>query len=373
MNILVTGGAGFIGSHTADALAKQGHKITILDNLEPPVHDGRWPSYVSKKYHLVRGSVTKREDWLKALKGVDVVYALAAYQDQLPNFSKFFNTNTSGLALLFELIVTKKLPIKKIIFASTQFVYGDGRYSCGHGAHETFYPEFRSLAQLEKGEWEIACAHGRPATFISFTEDQVVTPPNAYALSKVAKENLALAFGKRYRIPVVGLRYSIVQGPRQSPRNAYSGSLRIFATQALAGRPITVYEDGLQRRDFSNVRDVVAVNLMVLKNKKADYEVFNVGGDKGYTVLEFAKLVKKITGSKSRIAVDGQFRWGDTRHAVSSIDKIQKLGWRPRHTPADAIKEYVYWLTTEWRGKWDYSGEAMKRMKKLAVLKNIRT
>ena len=137
--ILITGGAGFIGSHTADALSKRGYKIRILDNLQPPVHNGRWPGYVLRKgFELMRGDVRKKADWLKALRGVSYVYHLAAYQDQRPDFSKFFETNTTSAAFLYELIVEKKLPVKKVILASTQFVYGDGMYMCAHGKSPTF-------------------------------------------------------------------------------------------------------------------------------------------------------------------------------------------------------------------------------------------
>ena len=371
MRILITGGAGFIGSHTADALAKKGHKIRILDNLEPPVHNRKWPSYISKNYELIKGSVAKKEDWLKALKNVDVVYALAAYQDQLPDYSKFFATNTIGAALFFEIAHAKKLSIKKFIFASTQFIYGDGRYQCSHNS-KFFYPPFRPLEQLEKSQWEVLCEHGQPAKFLLMKEDQKPQPPNAYALSKVAKENLSFIFGRRLNIPTVGLRYSIVQGSRQSPRNAYSGSLRIFTTQALAGRDLTVYEDGHQLRDFINIHDVVAANLLVLENPKADWQIFNIGSGKGCTILDFVKLVKEVTKSSSQISVEEIFRFGDTRHAVSDISKVKKMGWRPRFGPKDSIKEYAEWLQKEWKGGFDFSSGALAKMKKLGIVKSVR-
>lgn len=370
MRILITGGAGFIGSHTADALAKKGHKIIILDNIEPPVHNRKWPVYLSKNYELIKGSVTKKEDWLKTLKDVDVVYSLAAYQDQLPNFSKFFDVNVNGVARFFEVIVANKMPIKKFIFASTQFVYGDGQYERQEAKYQrlgSFFPGFRSLEQLEKGEWNIK------GKFIHFKEDQQLMPPNAYALSKVAKESLSFTFGKRYEIPTVGMRYSIVQGPRQSPRNAYSGALRIFTTQALSERDITVYEDGYQLRDFVNIKDIVEANLLVLENSKADYQVFNVGGGRAYSVLEFAKMVKKITDSNSKITIDGNFRWGDTRNAVSDISKLKKLGWKPKFTPENSIKDYVKWLKEEWEGRFDFSDNAQNKMKKMNVIKSSKT
>lgn len=340
--ILITGGAGFIGSHTADALSKKGYLIVILDNLAPPVHDGRWPKYVlNKGYTLIRGDVRKKADIAKVLKGVSYVYHLAAYQDQRPDFSKFFETNTVSSAIIYELIVEKKLPVKKVILASTQFAYGDGIYQCKHDK-KIFFPELRTLEQFEKKRFDILCKHGEPAKFFPFKENQQLTPTNSYGLSKEAIERLALRFGKTYGIPTTLVRYSIVQGPRQSPLNLYSGALRIFTVQALSGKPITVYEDGNQLRDFVNVEDVVAANVLALKNKKTDFEIFNVGGGKGYRIVDFAKIVKKVTGSDSTIVIGG-FRRTDTRHAVSDISKLKKTGWRPRFTPEKSVKDYAEW------------------------------
>jgi len=341
--VLITGGAGFIGSHTADALAAAGYAVRIIDNLKPPVHAGRWPSYLSGKgYELIKGDVSKRKDLERALEGVSYVYHLAAYQDQRPDFSKFFIANTVSAALLYEIILEKKIPVKKIIFASTQFAYGDGEYECPH-THKRFYPEVRTEKQFEGKHFDILCPHGKPAIFHPFKEGQPLTPTNAYGLSKEAIERLALRFGRTYDIPSVILRYSIVQGPRQSPRNLYSGAMRIFSLQALAGEAITVYEDGDQLRDFVNVQDIVAANLLVLKNRKADFETFNVGGGRAYSVLEFAKMVKRVTGSSSEIKIGG-YRRTDTRNAVSDITKLKKLGWKPRYTPETSVRDYVAWL-----------------------------
>ena len=346
--VLISGGAGFIGSHIADALAKKGYKIRILDNLEPPVHrSGKWPKYVlNKGYELIKGDVREKNDWLRVLRNVNYVYHLAAYMDQVPDFSKFFHINTLSAALLYELIVSKKFPIKKVILASSQFVYGDGEYQCIHSG-KSFYPELRSLDQFKKKRWEILCQHKKPANFIPFKENQPVKPTNSYGLSKLASENLALRLGKTYNIPTVIMRYSIVQGPRQSPYNIYSGALRIFVVQALNGEPITVYEDGQQKRDFVDIKDVVGANLLVLKQRKADFQIFNVGGGRGYRVIDFAKLVKKITNSDSKILLQGDFRRTDTRHAVSDIRKIKKLGWLPKFNPEKSIRDYVSWFKKE--------------------------
>ncbi len=340
--VLITGGAGFIGSHTADALSKKSYKIRILDNLEPVVHGGRWPKYIlGRGYELLRGDVRKPADWRQALRGVSYVYHFAAYQDQRPDFGKFFDVNTRGTALLYEAAVAGGIKLKKIILASSQFAYGDGRYKCVHSG-KTFYPELRNLKDLKQGHLDIFCQHKKPAKFLPFVEEQTLNPTNAYGLSKEASEKLAIQFGRTYGYPTTILRYSIVQGARQSPHNLYSGALRIFVVQALAGKPITVFEDGNQLRDFVNVHDLVAANLLVMKKRAADFQIFNVGGGKSYKVLDFAKSVKKITKSKSSIVIGG-FRRTDTRHAISDISKIKKLGWRPKLEPENAIREYVDW------------------------------
>lgn len=353
--ILITGGAGFIGSHTADALAKSGYKIRILDNLEPVVHPKGWPSYLrGRGYELVRGDVRNKKDWEKALHGVSCIYHLAAYQDQRPDFSKFFHTNTVGTAFLYEVIAEKRLPVKKVVVASSQFVYGDGKYKCSHptrkGESKSFYPEPRGVERLKRGKFDILCLHGKPAKQVPFREDQPLSPTNSYGLSKEALECLALRLGKTYRIPTTILRYSIVQGARQSPHNLYSGALRIFATQALSGKLITVFEDGKQTRDFVNIKDVVAANMLVLHKKEANFEVFNVGGGEAWSVFDFAALVKRLAQSASRIKIGG-FRPTDTRHAISDITKLEKLGWLSRFTPEDSVREYLEWYKTSFLRK----------------------
>ncbi|MDO8460548.1 MAG: NAD-dependent epimerase/dehydratase family protein [Nanoarchaeota archaeon] len=344
--VLITGAAGFIGSHTADLLAKKGYKIKILDFLAPPVHIGEWPNYVNNKgYTLIKGDVRNKKDFAEALNGVDYVIHLAAYQDQLPDFSTFFETNTVSTSLIYEIILENKLPIKKVVYSSSQFVYGDGEYISSKG--ELFFPELRSLQQLKEKRWEVLDKYNEIAKFQPFKEDQKVNPTNSYGLSKISSEMLALRLGKTYNIPTSIVRYSIVQGPRQSPRNIYSGALRIFVTQALAGEPLTVYEDGNQLRDFVNVEDVVKANALMLEDERTNFEVFNVGGGKGYSVLDFAHMVKKISNSNSQILVNGEFRRTDTRNAISDITKLKSLGWSPSQTPEKSIKDYIDWIKSE--------------------------
>lgn len=355
--VLITGGAGFIGSNTADAISKNGYSVRILDNLQSEVHGGKWPKYLKSNYEKIKGDVRDPKILKKSLRGVDYVYHLAAYQDQRSDFSKFFTTNTVSTSLIYEIIVAEKLPIKKIVLASSQFVYGDGEYVCAHaGGRESFYPELRSLPDLEAGRWNVRCPHGKEAQHIPFKESQPVWPTNSYGLSKYALEMASLRLGKTYNIPTTCFRYSIVQGPRQSPRNIYSGALRIFASQAIAGLPITVYEDGLATRDFVNINDVVAANILAIKEPKTDFEVFNVGGGRAYTVLEFAEEVVKIAKSDSKITI-GNFRRTDTRHAVSDISKFKKIGWSPKGGIKESITDYLKWFKSEgFEGQIDKKG-----------------
>ena len=343
MRVLVTGGAGFIGSHTTDALLEKGYDVTILDSLEKPVHLKGKPDYIPKKVRFIEGDVRKREDMLRALDGVEAVYHFAAYQDYLPDFSKFFHVNSVGTALIYELIVEKKLRVKKVIVASSQAVEGEGMYASEAG--ELFTPDIRPLAQLEAGEWDFR----HPATGEVFqwlpTPETHANPQNQYALSKYSQELMTLAFGKRYDIPSVALRYSIVQGPRQSFYNNYSGACRIFSLNYFFNRAPLIYEDGSQVRDFVNIHDVVRANLLALEDDRADYEVFNVGGGRPYTVSEFCSVVaKEFNREELRPRMPGLFRFGDTRHICSDIGKLRGLGWEPRYTPADSVKLYRKYL-----------------------------
>lgn len=342
--VLVTGGAGFIGSHTADALRERGYKVRILDNLTD--HDGKWPSYVQRKgFELLRGDVRRKEDWIKALRGVDLVFHFAVHKDFETDFSNFFLTNTVGLALLYEVAAERKLPLKKIVIACDQAVYGDGFYECSHssGGHRVFHAELRPWAQLLKSDWDILCPHGKSATPIPFREDQKVGPINSYGISKYSAEILGMRLGRTFELPTVVLRYSIVQGPRQSLHNHFCDPLQDFLTQAMTDRPLAVFEDGEQTRDFVNIKDVVAANLLVLESPDADFEIFNVGGDRPCKLIDLARRVKEFTNSPSEVTL-GNFRRSDIRHAVSDISKLRKLGWRPRRSIDHSIQDYLDWV-----------------------------
>lgn len=367
MRCLITGGAGFIGSHTVDALLKKGYKVRILDNLTKPVHLKGKPSYLPSDAEFFLGDVRNKDDWQKALRDVDVVFHFAAYQDYLPDFSKFFHVNCVSTALLYELIEEEKLEIQKVIVASSQAVYGEGKYRCPK-CNRIKFPNIRLLNRLEKGDWELRCDECKNLLQAMWTNENRVNPQNQYAISKYTQELISINLGRRYNIPTCCLRYSIVQGPRQSIFNAYSGACRIFCISQFFNKQPSVYEDGKQIRDFVNIQDVVAANLTVLESSKADYKVFNVGGGKAYTVLEFANIVSSIFGKNIEPQITGEFRFGDTRHIFSDTSRLKELGWKQKFTPKESVEDYISWLE-KLNNIDNVLAEAEKQMKNLNVLR----
>ena len=342
--VLVTGGAGFIGSHTVDLLLERGYDVRILDNLQPRVHPHGKPSWLPPGAEFIHGDVTNRTDVERALEGVEFVFHLAAYQDYMTDFSTFLHVNTESAALLFELIVAdrRRYPVRKMVFASSQAVSGEGRYECH--AHGVIRPGLRPVEQLRAGQWEVRCPTcGRDMRPL-LIDEATVAPHTVYGISKYAIELLADRLGRRYGIPTVCMRYTYVQGPRNSFHNAYSGIARRFALRIRHGLPPIVYEDGRQLRDYVNVLDVARANALVLDREEADFKVFNVGGGRAVTVLEFARLMLAAFGSGLEPMVSGEFRLGDTRHTMSDISRLEALGWAPNIPVEQNALEYVSWF-----------------------------
>jgi dTDP-L-rhamnose 4-epimerase len=364
--VLVTGGAGFIGSHTCDLLRARNYEVRVLDCLQPRVHPRGRPAYLPADLDFVQGDVRDRSAWQRELAGVRTVFHLAAYQDYMPDFSTFMAVNACSTALLIELIVEKRLPVEKIVLASSQSVYGEGQYVCAE--HGVFHPGPRPVAQLQRGEWEHACPRcGRNLAPVPFDES-VVHPHTAYGISKYASELLGMELGRRYGIPTVALRYSIVQGPRNSLYNAYSGVCRTFTQRLLNHKPAVVYEDGQQLRDYVHVRDVAAAHLLVLKRPECDFQVFNVGGVRAVSVLEFARIVAAQCGADLAPVRRGEFRVGDTRHTVSDSGKLRKLGWAPRVLVEGIVADYVNWVRAQGDIPDTYE-QAAREMRQYGVLR----
>jgi len=345
MKILVTGGAGFIGSHTCDRLVSQGHEVVVLDALTAPVHRDRRPSYLTPGAELFVGDVRNRDLLANLLRRVDAVYHFAAYQDYLPDFSRFVDVNVVSTALIYEIAVAERLDLQRVVVASSQSAMGEGLYTCARDGEQT--PPMRSEAALRAGQWDIECPQcGGPLELLR-TPERVSNPQNAYGMSKYTEEMHAINLGRRYGVPTVALRYSIVQGPRQSVYNAYSGACRIFCLHYMLGGAPVLYEDGGAVRDYVNIEDVVAANELVLTDERAVGRVFNVGGGVPYTTTEFAEIVRAHYGSDRSARVTGEYRFGDTRHIVSDISALQGLGWAPCNGPADSVASYAEWLKTQ--------------------------
>lgn len=366
MQILVTGGAGFIGSHTVDLLLEAGFDVRVLDSLQPRVHPRGKPSYIPPEVEFIQGDVAHRNDLDKALKGVEYVFHLAAYQDYMRDFSTFIHVNAESTALLFELIVEKKYPVKKIVFASSQAVSGEGRYTCQ--THGILLPGPRTMEQLRRGDWEIKCPYCACRMTPLLIDEATVAPHTAYGISKYTIELLANTLGRRYEIPTVCMRYTYVQGPRNSFYNAYSGICRRFALRLLHRMPPGIYEDGSQLRDYVNVRDVARANLLVLERDEANFRIFNVGGGRAVTVLEFAQIMLEKFGSDLQPSIPGTFRVGDTRHTVSDISALRSLGWEPAIPVEQNVEEYIAWIK-EQSGTEEFLYEAEKLMQESGVIR----
>jgi dTDP-L-rhamnose 4-epimerase len=369
MRILVTGGAGFIGSHTSDRLVELGHEVVVLDALTSPVHREGQPNYVTPGVELWVGDVRNRDLLANLLRRVDAVYHFAAYQDYLTDFSRFTSVNVVSTALLYEVAVAENLDLQRIVVASSQSAMGEGLYLCPRDGEQT--PDMRPESALVSGKWDHRCPTCDGPLEMLQTPEDVSNPKNAYGMSKYGEEMVATNLGRRYDIPTVALRYSIVQGPRQSIYNAYSGACRIFCLHYLLGSAPTLYEDGQMIRDYVNIHDVVAANELALTDDRAVGRVFNVGGGTAYTTEEFAEVVRAHYGSDEQARVSGEYRFGDTRHIHSDIAALRDLGWEPKHRPADSVDEYATWLEGM-PGLDAVLAEADEKMRRLGVVRRAR-
>lgn len=365
--ILVTGGAGFIGSHTVDLLVENGYQVVVLDSLQPPTHNGQIPKWLNKKAKLIRGDVREKKDWKIALKGVDAIVHLAAYMDYHPDFSVYIQTNIESLAILFEIITEKKLPIKKIVIASSQAVYGEGKYRCK--THGDMYLPLREEKQFRKHKWEQFCPKcGKEVLPMAENEGDMLFPLAPYGLSKQSSEQFIMGMGKAFSISAVALRFSIVLGSQQSFRHFYSGALRSFAVNVLNNEPIKMNEDGKQLRDFVHVKDVASAILKTLEDSRADFRAFNVGSGRATRIFDLAKIVAKQGKVVFKPLLQNRYRAGGTRHSVMNISKLKKLGWKPQHTLEEAVADYVKWLSN-FKGFHNNLRKTETEMKKTGVLK----
>ena len=366
--VLVTGGAGLIGSHIVALLLAQGYAVKILDNLEKITHPSGKPDWIPRETEFIEGDVTNDHDWERALSGVDAVFHQAAFGGFVPEISRYFEANVIGTAKLFETIRSKRFPVQKIVFASSQAVYGEGTYYCSE--HGVQYPGYRSLSQLEKGEWEVKCPLcSADLTPLPTSEDKPLSPRSPYSISKLAQEKLAISLGRELDIPTVALRYALTYGPRQSIFNPYTGICSIFSTRILNNLPPVIFEDGLQSRDFLYVEDAARANLLVMEDQRANYSVFNVGTGKATTVAEFAATLCSLYGRESlKPQIEGKFRPADSRHIFTDITQLRQLGFEAQVSLAEGLKKYSQWISSQSKIE-EYYSSALQTLEQMDIVR----
>jgi dTDP-L-rhamnose 4-epimerase len=343
--VLLTGGAGFIGSHVADELLRAGHRVRILDNLSDQVHGGAgFPSYLDPSVELVKGDIRDTTAVASALRGVDAVLHLAArvgVGQSMYEIASYTDVNGRGTSILLEALVDR--PVERLVVASSMSVYGEGAYVTAAGAPHP--PGERTRGQLERGEWELLAADGSALLPVATPETKQPSLSSVYALTKYDQERLCLIFGRAYGVPTVALRFFNAYGPRQALSNPYTGVLAIFASRLLNGKPPLVYEDGLQRRDFISVYDVARACRLALESDGAAGEALNVGTGCDVTVLEIARQLATLLDVEIEPTLGGKYRAGDIRHCFADTTLARELlGFQPQVTLEQGMAELAEWL-----------------------------
>ena len=345
--VLITGGAGFIGSHLADELLTRGYDVRALDSLTPQVHgeDAGRPEYLSRDVELVIGDVRDPDAVRRALAGVEAVYHFAAIVgvgQSMYEVARYTDVNNLGTAVLLEALIEQ--PVERLIVASSMSLYGEGLYRAPDGS-VTVGVE-RTPAQLKAGEWEVRNAAGEVLTPLPTPESKPPALPSIYALSKYDQERMCLVVCRAYGIETVALRFFNAFGTRQALSNPYTGVLAIFASRFLNGNPPLINEDGYQQRDFVSVYDVAQACRLALEVPAAAYEVFNVGSGRQYTIWQIAdRMAITLNLEQIRPEITGKYRVGDIRHCFADITQARRvLGYEPRVSLEDGLVELAAWL-----------------------------
>jgi dTDP-L-rhamnose 4-epimerase len=349
-HVLITGGAGFIGSHLTRELLGSGHRVRVLDNLSPQVHGklGGRPEYMEADAELIVGDVRDADAVRQAMKDIDCVYHFAAavgVGQSMYEIAHYTSVNNLGAAVLLEALIER--PVERLVVASSMSIYGEGLYRAPDGSIATGLE--RTLHQLRAHDWEVRDAHGDALTPIPTPETKAPSLASVYALSKYDQERLCLIAGRAYGIPTVALRFFNVYGPHQALSNPYTGVLAIFASRLLNDNAPVVFEDGNQKRDFVNVKDVARACRLALEVPDAAGRVLNVGSGNAYTVREIARRMATVLG-KDRLEpeITGKYRVGDIRHCYSDITLARSLlGYEPQVGFDDGLTELAQWLETQ--------------------------
>lgn len=352
-NILITGGAGFIGSHLALALAAHGYHVTVLDNLSPQIH-GKNPDITSPLYQSIKGkvdfingSVTSRKDWLTALENQDCVVHLAAETgtgQSMYEIERYMQVNVGGTALLLDLLANGKHSVGKVVIASSRAVYGEGKYYCD--VCGVVYPGSRKNADMQSRNYECKCpVCGGKVKLLATTEDSLLHPVSVYGVSKQTQEQIVLTVCESLGIAGVALRYQNVYGPGQALSNPYTGVLSVFSNQILDGREINVFEDGKESRDFIYIDDVVNATMLGIEREKADGHVFNIGTGIATDLTTAAKTLIRLFEGRIPLKISGDYRAGDIRHNYADISLARNLlQFEPSVNFNQGLKYFTEWV-----------------------------
>lgn len=351
--VLVTGGAGFVGSHLVDALLARGDRVRILDNLDPQVHgpDRRKPAWVSDDAEMIVGDMRDADAVRQSLRDIDVVYHLAAavgVGQSMYQIADYTAVNTLGTGHLLQALVDDRGSVEKLVVASSMSIYGEGRYTRPGGGEPAAV--LRLPDQLRMDRWDPQDVDGTELVPVPTDEGKPLDPTSIYALTKADQEKMVLMVGAAYGIPSVALRFFNIYGPRQALSNPYTGVAAIFSSRLLNGQPPLIFEDGEQRRDFVSVHDIVQALLLAAQEEAAVGKAFNVGSGRAVTVREVAQTLAGVLGTDVEAQVTGKFRVGDIRHCFADISRAREvLGYEPRVTFEAGMQELVAWLQQQER------------------------
>jgi dTDP-L-rhamnose 4-epimerase len=366
-HVLVTGGAGLIGSHIVDAAVAAGWNLRVLDNLERQTHRNGKPPWLNPDIEFVDGDVRNRSAWERALDGIDLVFHEAAYGGYMPEIAKFIHVNSVGTALMLETIRDRNLPVEKVVMASSQAVYNEGAYECP--VHGHFYGITRPIEQLRSGDYFMHCPHcGEIATPVPTDEAAPMGGENVYAISKADQERLLISWGRSTGVPVVALRYSCTYGPRQSIFNPYTGVIAIFCTRLMNDLAPVIYEDGKQSRDLVFVEDVARANLLVATDDRANGRIFNVGTGQAAEIGALAEMLAHQLGKPIEPDIPGTYRPGEMRALTSDVSQLSELGFKPQTDLSNGIDRYLDWIRSQGRIE-EYFSAAERALRRRSIVK----
>lgn len=353
-NILITGGAGFIGSNLSLKLIERGYHVTVLDNLSPQIHGpdpDQSPLYqaIRHKVKFVKGTVTSREDWLEALQGMDAVIHFAAETgtgQSMYKINNYVQVNIGGTALLLDYLANEKHCIKKLIVASSRAIYGEGKYYCSEKGF--VYPASRLPSEMDNGNFEPGFPGCGKLKICATDEESKIHPSSVYGITKQNQEQMVMSVSSATGVQATAFRYQNVYGPGQSLSNPYTGILSIFSTLIKNGKAINIFEDGMESRDFVFIDDVVDATILGLEHEKAAGEIFNVGTGTPVSVSRVAEELIKNYGADTPVHITGNYRVGDIRHNYADLSKIKSmLGFEPKIGFEEGIRRFCEWVNSQ--------------------------